>query len=423
MATPIQAVSDGEQARGFTGLLPGARRIRYGGAMIDEKEIEAVTNVMRTGMIVGENVRTFEARVAKLLGHNHGIMVNSGSSALLLAMRLLDLPPKSEVITPVLTFSTDVASIVHAGHVPVFVDVVLDSYQVDLDLLERALSPKVRAILVPNLLGGIPDWDRLRAFADKHGLALIEDSCDTLGSTLRGSAPGTRATISVTSFSIFHIITCLGNGGMVAVDTEALWDRGLSMRSWGRSSEKYLHGTKRAESDGRFLEDVDGIPYDGMFIFEDLGYGFIPNEAGAAFGHVQLDKLPMFTELRNKVFASHNRFFEGYADVFITPTLLDGVETTWINYPLQIRPETGWSRRELQEHLEAHGIVTRTIFSGNVTRQPMMRGVDYRADPAGYPVADQIMRHGVCLPCHPTMTDEDCDYLYGVMRKFVDARR
>jgi len=243
--TQILAASGGEQARGFSGLVPGARRIRYGGAMIDEKEIEAVTAVMRTGMIVGDNVRSFEARVASVLGHRYGIMVNSGSSALLLSMRLLDLPPKSEIITPVLTFSTDVASIVHAGHVPVFVDVVLDSYQINLDMLERALSPNVRAILVPNLLGGIPDWDRLRAFADAHGLFLIEDSCDTLGSTLRGKAPGTRATISVTSFSIFHIITCLGNGWMVAVDTEAMWDRGLSMRSWGRSSEKYLSGTKR----------------------------------------------------------------------------------------------------------------------------------------------------------------------------------
>lgn len=423
MTATDRRFSSGEEDRGFTGLVPGARRIRYGGAMIDEREIEAVTNVMRNGMIVGENVRTFEARVAELLGHKYGIMVNSGSSALLLAMRLLDLPPQSEILTPVLTFSTDVSSIVHAGHIPVFVDVILDSYQIDIDRLEAAMSPRVKAILVPNLLGGMPDWDQLRAFADKHGLFLIEDSCDTLGSTLRGTPPGRRADISVTSFSIFHIITCLGNGGLVAVDTEALWDRGLALRSWGRASEKYLHGTLRKESDGRFLQDVDGIPYDGMFIFEELGYGFIPNEAGAAFGHVQLDKLAEFTELRNSVFEAHNRFFADYADVFITPTLLDNVETTWINYPVQLRPELGWSRRELQEHLEAHGIVTRTIFSGNVMRQPMLKGVECRADPEGYPVADQIMRNGVCLPCHPTMDDEDCQYLYDVLRKFVDARR
>lgn len=419
MVTESQGTAD----RGFKGLAPGARRIRYGGAMLDEREIEAVNAVMRTGMIVGDQVRTFEKRVASLLGHTYGVMVNSGSSALMLAMRLLDLPKGSEVITPVLTFSTDVASIVHVGCVPVFVDVVLDTYQIDLDRIERMIGPKTKAISVPNLLGGVPDWDRLRQIADKHGLLLLEDSCDTLGATLRGRPPGQRADISVTSFSIFHIITCLGNGGMVAVNDEKLWDRGLVLRSWGRSSEKYLHGTKQQDSDGRFLEDVDGIPYDGMFIFEDVAYGFIPNEAGAAFGQVQLDKLDEFTRLRNQVFDSHSRFAARHEDVFIRPTLLADVETTWINFPLQLRPETGWSRRALQVHLEAHGIVTRTIFSGNITRQPMMRDVEYRADPDGYPVADQIMHQGVCLPCHPTMTAEDCAYLYQVLEDFIRMQR
>ena len=415
--------SKGTSARGFKGLVPGARRIRYGGAMLDEREIEAVNTVMRTGMIIGEQVQTFENRVARLLGHKHGIMVNSGSSALMLAMRLLDLPRGSEVITPVLTFSTDVASIVHAGCVPAFVDVVPDTYQIDLDKIEPMIGPKTKAISVPNLLGGIPDWDRLRAIADEHGLKLLEDSCDTLGATLKGRPPGERADISVTSFSIFHIITCLGNGGMVAVNDETLWDRGLVLRSWGRSSEKYLHGTLQAESDGRFLEDVDGIPYDGMFVFEDVAYGFIPNEAGAAFGHVQLDKLDEFARLRNRVFASHDAYFAKHADIFIVPRQRDDITTTWINYPVQLRPELGWSRRDLQVHLEAHGVVTRTIFSGNITRQPMMRGVAYRAAPEGYPAADQIMHQGVCLPCHPTMTEEDCAYLYGVLDAFVAGQR
>jgi CDP-6-deoxy-D-xylo-4-hexulose-3-dehydrase len=415
--------SKGTSARGFAGLVPGARRIRYGGAMIDEREIAAVNQVMRTGMIIGEQVQTFEKRVAALLGHPYGVMVNSGSSALMLAMRLLDLPKGSEVITPVLTFSTDVASIVHVGCVPAFVDVVLDTYQIDLDKIEAMITPNTKAISVPNLLGGIPNWDRLREIADRHGLKLLEDSADTLGATLKGRPPGTRADISITSFSIFHIITCLGNGGMVAVNDPALWDRGLVLRSWGRSSEKYLHGTFQQHSDGRFLEDVDGIPYDGMFIFEDVAYGFIPNEAGAAFGHVQLDKLEEFSRLRNQVFASHDAYFAERADLFIAPRQRDDTTTTWINYPVQLRPELGWSRRALQEHLEAHGIVTRTIFSGNITRQPMMRGVEYRIDPRGYPVADQIMMHGVCLPCHPTMTEEDCTYLYEVLDKFVLAQR
>ena len=399
------------------------RKIQYGGAMLDEKEVEAVTKVMRTSMVVGEQVQSFEKRCAEVMGHKYGVMVNSGSSALMLAMRMLNLPKGSEVITPVLTFSTDVASIVHAGYVPVFVDVVLDTYQIDVEKIERMITPNTKAMLVPNLVGGTPDWDVLRALADKHGLKLVEDSCDTLGGTLRGTKTGTRADISVTSFSIFHIITCLGNGGLVAVNDEKLWDWGLMARAWGRSSEKYLHGTKREESDGRFLEDLDGLQYDGMFIFEDVAYGFIPNEAGAAFGHEQLNKLGMFWELRDRNFQSHRTFLDKYPDIFIPAQLLPEVETTWICYPVQLRPELGWSRRELQVYLEEAGIFTRVIFSGNITRHPMMQGVNYRTDPEGYPVADQIMEHGLMLPCHPTMTDEDNAYLYQVLEDFIALQR
>ena len=263
------------------------REIRYGGAMLDQKEIDAVVNVMKTSMVPMLNVQSFETRCAKLLGKQHGVMVNSGSSALLMAIRLLDLPPGSEIITPTLTFGTDISGIVLNGHVPVLVDVEPDTYQIDIDKIERNITARTRAMLVPNLVGGMPDWDRLRTIADKHGLKLIEDSCDTLGGTYRGRPAGERADISVTSFSIFHIITCLGNGGLVAINDDKLWDRALMLRNWGRSSEKFMHGTRKGDSDGRFLENIDDIEYDGMFIFEEIAYGFIPNEAGAAFGHEQ----------------------------------------------------------------------------------------------------------------------------------------
>ncbi|WP_010128057.1 DegT/DnrJ/EryC1/StrS family aminotransferase, partial [Sphingomonas sp. KC8] len=214
-----------------------------------------------------------------------------------------------------------------------------------------------------------------------------------------------------------------GNGGLVATNDEALWDWGLMARAWGRSSEKYLHGTKQQDSDGRFLEDLDGIQYDGMFIFEDVAYGFIPNEAGAAFGHEQLNKLPMFWELRDRNFQSHRQFLDKYPDIFIPARLLPEVETTWICYPVQLRPELGWSRRELQVHLEEAGIFTRVIFSGNITRHPMMKGVDCRIDPDGYPVADQIMEQGLMLPCHPTMTEEDNAYLYQTLEDFIALQK
>jgi CDP-6-deoxy-D-xylo-4-hexulose-3-dehydrase len=398
-----------------------ARAIRYGGAMLDQREIDAVVNVMKTSMQVGEQVQTFEKRCAEVMGHKYGVMVNSGSSALMLAMRMLNLPKGSEVITPVLTFSTDVASIVHAGYVPAFVDVELDTYQIDIAKIERMITSKTKAMLVPNLVGGTPDWDILRAIADKHGLKIVEDSCDTLGGSLRGTKTGTRADISVTSFSIFHIITCLGNGGLVAVDDEKLWDWGLMARCWGRSSEKYMHGTRKDDNDGRFREDLDGIPYDGMFIFEDVAYGFIPNEAGAAFGHEQLNKLDMFWEVRDRNFRSHTEFLKKYPDLFIPARLIPEVETTWICYPMQLRPESGLSRRELQKHLEDSGIYTRVIFSGNITRHPMMKGVEYRAAPEGHPVADQIMEHGLMLPCQPIMTEEDNAYLYQCLEDFIEA--
>ena len=350
-------------------------------------------------------------------------MVNSGSSALLLAIRLLDLPPGSEIITPTLTFGTDISSIVMNGHVPVLIDVEPDTYQINIDRIEENITPQTKAMLIPSLIGGMPDWDRLRDIADKHGLKLIEDSCDTLGGTYRGTPPGKRSDISVTSFSIFHIITCLGNGGLVAVNDPALWDRALMLRAWGRSSEKFLYGTRQQDSDGRFLEDLGDIEYDGMFIFEELGYGFIPNEAGAAFGHEQLNKLAEFTRLRQARFDRHDEYLGRRSEYFIKPRVSEEVFTTWICYPVMVRPQLGWSRRKLQEYLEDAGIFTRVIFSGHVALQPMMKDVASRLDPAGYPNAEKVMRHGLMLPCHPTMTEEDCQYLYQVLDEFIEEQQ
>jgi CDP-6-deoxy-D-xylo-4-hexulose-3-dehydrase len=307
--------------------------------------------------------------------------------------------------------------------VPAFVDCELDTFQIDVAKIERMITPQTKALLVPNLIGGMPDWDRLRAIADDRGLLLVEDSCDTLGGTFRGQPAGKRSDLSVTSFSLYHIITALGNGGLIAFDNEDLWDRALELRAWGRSSEDYLYGSKQAQNDGRFVEHVDGIQYDGLFIFNELGYGFCPSEAGAAFGLAQLDKLDEFTRIRTHLFDRHTAFMRAHDDVFMAPRVLGGVRTTWICYPAMLRPELGWTRGELQAHLEDNGIATRMVFSGNVTRQPMMSGVRFRADPQGYPAADTIMEHGIMLPCHPTMTDDDCAYLYETLEEFIAARR
>ena len=399
------------------------RTVRYGGAMFGHEEIDQVNAVMNDpmGLIPGVKVSEFEGRVAAFMGKKHGVMVNSGSSALMLAMRLLDLPKGSEIITPALTFSTDISSIYFAGYKPVFVDVGLNDYQILVDSVEELITPNTKAILVPDLVGGICDWDVLRNIANKHNLKLVHDSADTLGGSLRGKKTATRADISITSFSIYHIITALGNGGMVFFDDDSLLDKALSLRSWGRSSEKYMFGTKVNESDGRFLEKLDGLDYDSLFIFEDLAYGFIPNEAGAAFGIAQMDRIEELWELRNSRFDSYYKFFENYQNQFIVPQTLDGTETTWICFPLQINPDTGWSRKKLQIHLEDNGIFSRVIFSGNVTRQPMLKNQEYRVHPDGLKNCDQIMEYGIMLPCHPTMTDDDCAYVQQTLKDFIDA--
>ena len=285
------------------------RRVLYATAVYDDEEIEAILEVLHHGagsLRIGKRVAEMERRVAELFGKAGGVMCNSGSSALYLAVELLDLPAGAEVITSPLTFSTDLAPLIRAGLVPVFVDVEPDTFNVDVDGIEAMIGPASRAILLPNLAGNAPDWDRVRAIADRHGLAVVEDSCDALGATLRGTPTGTRSDISVTSFALSHIITCAGNGGMVLLDDEAQRDRCLSLRRWGRRSEPQLFGSRRGERN--FWEDLDGIRYDSLFIFDDVAWNFEPSELGAAFGLRQLDKLPANYARRQRNFALYNDF-------------------------------------------------------------------------------------------------------------------
>jgi CDP-6-deoxy-D-xylo-4-hexulose-3-dehydrase len=205
-------------------------RIEYAGSVHGDEEIEAVVEVLRggaTALRIGKNVRQMEEMVAESFGKQRGIMVNSGSSALYLAIELLDLEPGDEIITSAVTFSTDIAPMLRAGLVPVFVDVTEDTYQIDVDQIGSAIGPRTRAVLAPNLIGNCPDWDVIRAIGDRHDLKLVEDSCDCLGAKLNGTPTGTRSDLSLTSFALSHIITAAGTGGMILMDDPELADRAL----------------------------------------------------------------------------------------------------------------------------------------------------------------------------------------------------
>lgn len=396
-------------------------RITYARATHGEEEIQAVVDVLRSGnqgLRIGKNVNYMETHVPAISGKKFGVMCNSGSSALYLAVELLGLPAGSEVITSALTFSTDVAPIVRAGLVPVFVDVEPNTFNADASKIEAMISEKTRAILLPNLAGNCPDWDAIRAVADRHNLKIIEDSCDTLGATLGGTPTGTRADISVTSFSMAHIITCAGQGGMVMVDTEAERDKALLLRRWGRRSEPNLFGSTK--NVGRvFREQLDGVDYDNDFIFDVMPWNFEPSELGAAYGVVQLNKLAANYKRRKETHAAYTEAYGRFPEFFTTPVEHEGLDTAWLCYPVMVNADAPFARSDLQEALEADGIDTRTVWSGNLLRHPMMAGVEHRRPDDGLPESDAVFERGMTLGMSHGLTDAEVERIADSILRFA----
>lgn len=392
-------------------------RVNYGQSVHGAEEIEAVVEVLRGSTQMGARVREMQEGVAALFGKRHGIMVNSGSSANFLAVRLLGLEPGAQVITPALTFATTVAPIVQHGLVPAFVDVEPGTYNIDVSRIEASISAETRAIMVPSLLGNLPDWRDIRAIADRHGLEVIEDSADTLGATIDGVSTGTFADISTTSFYGSHVITAGGNGGMLCLDDPDRARRALLLRSWGRTSSLFVESEA---IENRFNTAVDGIPYDAKFMFEALGFNLEPSEMGAAFGVVQLRKLDRNIAAREANFARHLDFFSQWEDWFTLPRQLPGSRTGWLAFPLTLTDAAPFTRRDLQVWMERRDIQTRPVFTGNILRQPAMRGVSAVVDPRGYPVADAVMRGGILLACHHGLDAAQIDHIHASFGEFAD---
>ena len=399
---------------------PPAIRVPYGQTVHGEEEIAAVVETLRSSTQMGVRVRSFESRVAKLFAKKHGIMVNSGSSALYLATELLALKPGTEVVTPVLTFATTVAPLVRANLIPSFVDVEPDTFNIDVRKIEAAITPKTGAIVIPSLIGNLPDWDYIAQVARQRGIPVLEDSADTLGATLRGTSTGTRSDISTTSFYGSHVINCAGNGGMLCVNRDDWAEEARLLRSWGRSSSLFVDSENVAN---RFNVDVGGIPYDAKFVFSRIGYNLEPSEIGAAFGLVQLDRLANNIAVRERNFARQMEFFRRYEQWFMLPRQMPDSVTGWLAFPVIIRDEAPFKRRDLQIHLERHGIQTRTVFTGNILRQPGFAGIERRETPEGYPNADRVMRGGMLLACHHGLSETQLDYLHEHTQEFLAPYR
>ena len=395
--------------------------ISYGKNVYNKDEIFAVNNTLKKTTQMGVSVATFENKIAKIFGKKYGVMVNSGSSALILALKCLNLKKGSEVITPCLNFGTAVSSIILNDLVPVFVDVNVRTLQINPDLIKKKITKKTKAILVPNLIGNIADWKKLKNIASKEKLYLIEDSADTLGAKINNVSTGTYSDISITSFYGSHVISCAGNGGMLLTNDKKIYVKSKVLRSWGRLSSLI----KDSENINKRLGiKLKGVEYDRKFVFSEIGYNFEPSEISASFGLVQLKKFKSFSSIRNKNFKFHFNFFNRLKDYFLTPMINKGVYTNFLAYPIIIIPNKVFNRKELQIFLEKNKIQTRPIFSGNILRHPAFSNLISRKNKLNeFENADYIMKNGILIGCHQGLSIKDLKLIHNKIKNFIKNKR
>lgn len=394
-------------------------RVPYGFSVHGQEEIDAVVEVLRGNTAIGEKTAALEEKVAKMFGKKYGIMVNSGSSANLLAFELLNLPKGSEVITPALTFATVVSPIVQKGLVPVFVDVDPSTYLVNLEQVRAAITKKTKALMIPLLMGNIPNMKELAALAKKHKLYFIEDSCDTINGMYEGKPTGHYSHISITSFYGSHIINGAGGGGMIMVN-DPKWEARLKvLRGWGRQSSLYGEKANSELLKNRFNYKLGGIPYDNKFIFSEVGYNFLPLEISAAFALAQFKRLPGFLKQRHENFANLMEYIGEKQEHFILPTQTPKAETAWLAFPIIIKPRSPFTRLEIVTFLEENNIQTRPVFTGNILKQPGFKKIINRRIGKAFPNTELIMKNAFVLACHHGLTTEQITYLKSKIDEFL----
>ena len=393
-------------------------KIYYGKAIYGKNEIDAVNKVLKENylnLIDGPHVKLLENKIAKLFGKKHALMVNSGSSANLLGLASFNFKPGSEIITTTLTFSTTVAPIYQLGLIPSFIGVIENKFIADISQIEKNITKKTVAVMLPNLLGNIVDWKKVKFIAKKYNLNIIEDSADAIGYTIDGSNTGRLSDVVTNSFYASHIITGAGFGGIVCFNNKDQYNRAKLLRGWGRSSTLF---NEKEDISKRFSTKIDGILYDGKYIFSEAGYNFLPSEISAAFALEQLKKLKNNISKRIKNFKFLLNFFKEYEDIFSLPKQNKGVKTGWLAFPLVIKNKK-IKRQKLQIFLEKKNIQTRTIFTGNILRQPIMKKKKYFKHKKSEIVSNDIMRNGILIGCHHGLTKKNFEYIYKSFSLFL----
>ena len=395
------------------------KKIYYGRAVYDSKEINAVLNVLKNkslSLIDGENVKKLEKTVSKIFGKKYGLMVNSGSSANLLGLASFNFKKGSEIITPNLTFSTTVAPIYQLGLIPHFIGVEENKFVADYNQIEKCINKRTVAIMIPNLLGNIANWKKISQIAKKYKLKVIEDSADTIGYSFNKSNTGKFSDIATNSFYASHIINGAGTGGIVCFNDHKLYQKAKLLRGWGRSSATF---NESENANKRFNIKISGIDYDAKYVFSELGYNFLPSEISAAFALEQIKKLKNNIQIRNRNFQKLNLFFKNYKTLFKLPDQYANVKTPWLAYPLVIKKNKKFNRKQLQIYLEKNNIQTRTIFTGNILKQPVMKNKLFKNHSECNTVANDVMKNGILIGCHQGMSLNDVGYICKIFKKIL----
>ena len=414
------------------GFVPGDR-LSYAARVYDHEEMEnLVESALEFWLTAGHYTEEFERGLAAFLGAKHCSLVNSGSSANLLAFMALTSPllgertvrRGDEVITVAAGFPTTGAPMIQYGAVPVFVDVSLPTYNVDVSLLEGALSARTKAVMIAHTLGNPFDLMAVKAFCDRHNLWLVEDNCDALGSqyTLSGTEhyTGTIGDIGTSSFYPPHHMT-MGEGGAVYTNNALLHRIVRSLRDWGRDC---ICASGQDNLCGRRFERQDGeLPrgYDHKYVYSHFGYNLKATDLQAAVGVAQLKKLPSFVARRRHNFARLRAALADMEEFFILPEATENTAPSWFGFLLTCRE--GIERAKIVRYIEEHGIQTRMLFAGNLTKHPCFD--EMRRTGEGYRIAgaltetDRIMNDTFWLGVYPGLTDEKIDYMAQVVKAAV----
>ena len=406
---------------------PGETAVPVSGRVFNAAEmVNLVDSSLEFWLTTGRYAEQFEREFARTMGVRHAMLCNSGSSANLLALSALTSPrlgekalqPGDEVITVAAGFPTTVNPIVQNRLTPVFLDVELGTYNIDVSYLEEAISPKTKAIMVAHTLGNPFDLDAVLAMAQKHDLWLVEDNCDAVGSLYNGRLTGSFGHLASVSFYPAHHIT-MGEGGCVLTNHARLKKIVESFRDWGRDCWCAPGATDTCGK--RFDWQLGDLPqgYDHKYIYSHIGYNLKMTDMQAAVGVAQLQKLPQFTEARKRNWRILHEGLRSYEEFLLLPEATPGSDPSWFGFLITVRPSAPFSRRELIHYLEERRIATRLLFGGNLTRQPAWQNIPYRTI-GDLTNTDIVMNQTFWIGVYPKLTPEMLDYVLAVFAEFME---